>query len=103
MAAEINDESYDEESQLDYSASLSSDTQFYLTQINFSSVTLTLQNVNANKVTGQNIIPAKILKLSSDIIEWMKFIIFPIEGLFKDNSKKINTIIYTKLEILNIC
>ena len=68
LAAEINDESYDEESQLDDSASLSSDTQFYLTQINFSSVTLTLQNLKANKATGLDKIPAKILKLSFDII-----------------------------------
>ena len=68
LAAEINDESYDEESQLDDSASLSSDTQFYFSQINVSSVTLTLQNLKANKATGLDKIPAKILKLSSDII-----------------------------------
>ena len=69
LAAEINDESYDEESQLDDSASLSSDTQFHFSQINVSSVTLTLTlNLKANKATGLDKIPAKMFKLLSDII-----------------------------------
>ena len=41
---------------------------FYFSQISVESVALTLRNLKSNKSTGLDKIPAKILKLSSDII-----------------------------------
>ncbi len=41
---------------------------FYFSQIKVENIALTLHNLKANKSTGLDKIPAKILKLSSDII-----------------------------------
>ena len=41
---------------------------FYFLQISVENVALTLRNLKSNKSTGLDKIPAKILKLSSDII-----------------------------------
>ena len=90
---------------------------FYFSQISVENVALTLRNVKANKSTGLYKIPAKILKLSSDIVapslthifnlsletgtyvdDWKRARVIPIcKAGDKENAKTIDLIRYCQL------
>lgn len=68
LAAESNIDSAGDDPQINDCAGFSPDSCFRFSQIDVVSVALTLKNLKASKATGLDKIPAKILKLSSDII-----------------------------------
>ena len=72
-----------------------SNSTFYFSQINVENVALTLHNLKANKSTGLDKIPAKILKLSSDIIAPSLAFIFNLSletGIYVDDWKRARVI-----------
>ena len=66
-------------------------TAFYFSQIRVENVALTLRNLKSNKSTGLDKIPAKILRLSSDIIAPSLTHIFILSletGIYVDDWKR---------------
>jgi potassium voltage-gated channel Eag-related subfamily H protein 8 len=82
-----------------------SNSSFYFSQINVENVALALQNLKANKSTGLDKIPAKIVKLSSDIIApSLAFIFKSLEtGIYVDDWKRARVIPIDKAEDKRKC
>ena len=83
-----------------------SNSTFYFSQINVENVALTLHNLKANKSTGLDKIPAKILKLSSDIIAPSLAFIFNLSletGIYVDDWKRARVIPIYKAEDKRKC
>ncbi len=106
ISLEASEEFYDEglTNNNKQPASMSNST-FYFSQINVENVALTLHNLQANKSTGLDKIPAKILKLSSDIIAPSLALIFNLSletGIYVDDWKRARVIPIYKAEKTNV-
>ena len=95
LASEVSDASSDQEAQnCDYNRS-TLNTSFLFEYINIDNVTTSLMNLKTKKSTGLDKIPAKVLKLSADIISPSLTYIFnrSLEtGTYIDDWKKARVI-----------
>ena len=95
LASEVSDASSDQEAQnCDYNCS-TLNTSFLFEYINIDNVTTSLMNLKTKKSTGLDKIPAKVLKLSADIISPSLTYIFnrSLEtGTYIDDWKKARVI-----------
>ena len=85
---------------------IQTNSKFYFSQISIESVALTLRNLKTNKSTGLDKIPAKILKLSYDIIAPSLAFIFNLSletGIYVDDWKRARVIPIYKAEDKRKC
>lgn len=95
LASEVSDESLDQEAYSHDNSGIPIDTRFSFQYINVDNVTSSLMNLKTNKSTGLDKIPAKILKLSADIISPSLTYLFNLSletGIYIDDWKRARVI-----------
>ena len=91
MASEVNHELSEEEMNNGYIPNSQINTEFQFHQINVENVALALMNLKTNKSTDLDKIPAKVLKLTADIIAPSLSYIFNLSletGIYVDDWKR---------------